>query len=177
VVLAEDTGKRWARPRRRERGQAKSTPGSADDHSLVGVTVGGNTARFLLCALPPLISTSFSVHKHAQQLHASALIPLFVRLRYSHALCLGLALAEPAPAQLDTLDVTVFELHRPAHDDDGDSEIALSLPAAASPLPSRSATPAAHRAWGAEGLSDRLRTEATIAFVDMFSLGALDVAF
>jgi hypothetical protein len=34
-----------------------------------------------------------------------------------------------------------------------------------------------HHAWGAEGLSDRLRADATIAFVDMFSLGALDVAF
>jgi hypothetical protein len=29
---------------------------------------------------------------------------------------------------------------------------------------------------GTEGLSDRLRADATIAFVDMFSLGALHVA-
>jgi hypothetical protein len=34
-----------------------------------------------------------------------------------------------------------------------------------------------HHAWSGEGLSDRLRADATVAFVDMFSLGALDVAF
>jgi hypothetical protein len=76
--------------------------------------------------------------------------------------------------KLDTLDA--FEFHKPTHDDDGDGEMAPSLPAATSPLPSQSATPAVHHAWGAEGLSDRLRADATIAFVDMFSLGALDVA-
>jgi hypothetical protein len=73
----------------------RSTPGSADDLSWQV----GNTAHVLLCALPA--PTPLSVHdKQAQQLHASALIPLSVRLRHSHALRLGLALAEPAPAQL-----------------------------------------------------------------------------
>jgi hypothetical protein len=54
---------------------------------------------------------------------------------------------------LDTLDA--FELHKPAHDDDGDSDIALSPLTAASPLFSQSATPAVHHAWGAEGFSAR----------------------
>jgi hypothetical protein len=76
--------------------------------------------------------------------------------------------------ELDTLDAS--KVHKPAHEEDTDWEIVLSLPAAASPLPSRSGTPAVHHAWGAEGLSDRLRADATIAFVDMFSLGVLDVA-
>jgi hypothetical protein len=76
--------------------------------------------------------------------------------------------------ELDTLDA--FELHRPAHDDDVDWDIALSLPAAASPLPSRSATPK-HHAWGAQGVSSRLCANVAIASVDVFRLGALDIAF
>jgi hypothetical protein len=34
-----------------------------------------------------------------------------------------------------------------------------------------------HHAWDAEGESARLRADATIAFADAFSLGALDDAF
>jgi hypothetical protein len=179
VVLVEDTGKRWAWPRRRERGRDGLRPGPLTTFLLSALR--GSTARFLLCALPPLVSILLSVHKHAQQLHISALMPPSVEsaphTRFaSRSHLLSQLLPSFLGLELDTLDA--FELHKPAHDDDGDWDIALSLPAAASPLPSRSpiATPAVHHAWDAEGLSDRLRADVAIESVDMYSLGALDSA-
>jgi hypothetical protein len=119
------------------------------------------------------------VHKHAQQLHISALIlSSFVSATHTRSASGSHLLSQLLPSfpgfELDTLDA--FKVHKPAHEDDTNWDIALSLPAAASPLPSRSTT-RRHHAWGAEGLSDRLRADATIAFEDMFSLGALDVPF
>jgi hypothetical protein len=135
-----------------------------------------SSARSRPCSLRGSLVTSIHSKPHLRS-HFS--LSLSVSVSHSHSASGSHSLSQLLPRflglELDTLDA--FGIHRPAHDDDGDLNIALSLPAAASSLPSRSATPAVHHAWGAEGLSDRLRADATIAFVDMFSLGALNVAF
>jgi hypothetical protein len=77
--------------------------------------------------------------------------------------------------ELGTRDA--FSLRTHAHDNNDGWTIAFSLPAAARPLPLRSATPAVHHPWDAEGVSGRLRADVAIAFADAFSLGALDDEF
>jgi hypothetical protein len=80
---------------------------------------------------------------------------------------------------LDTL--VAFELSAPGpHDGDCDWAMVLSLPAAASPLPSRPATPAQGYAWGVEGMPGGLRAgkhRLPFAEAEALGLGALDIAF
>jgi hypothetical protein len=80
---------------------------------------------------------------------------------------------------LNTLD-TVEHPPAPApHDGDCDWAMVLSLPGAASPLPSRPATPAQGYAWGVEGMPGGLRAgkhRLQFAEADALALGALDIA-
>jgi hypothetical protein len=76
--------------------------------------------------------------------------------------------------ELGTRDA--FQLRTHAHDNDDDWKITLSHPAAASPMPARSATPV-HHAWGVEDVSGRLCADIAITFADVLSLSALDLVF
>jgi hypothetical protein len=177
------TGMNRSRRRGAGTGAGDGSPPMRDEDETVHARV---RRRSLFCAFgtqhrPPLRAPDRALRaRSSTHIPRLSLVLLFGRLRRAHALRLGFTLVgrllpTPPSRELGTRDALSLRTH--AHDDEDGWTIALSLPAAASPLPLRSATPVVHHAWDAEGVFARLRADVAFALAHAFTFGALEDAF